>query len=326
MRYLTTTDRPIADQFSYWREVILDVCTPLAIEREPIHRGGTPGDQGFASSLRFAKLFSTNCAEVRSLSQSMIHGAAEVRRQISEDVFISLQVRGECHAAQGNRTCHLRPGSFAMFDTAQPYRLDHRGDAEGGKWRTLSFRVPRSRLVPLLGDPDGFTAVAHDCAGGGIAAVAVSTMTGIWDSLDSLDALAAQAAETALVTLLAAAADGRVKSDQHVDAVLRAAVQRYLASNLHQSDLTAPRVARHLGVSVRKLHGLYEHTEETFAQTVRSLRLAACARELAAGGGHRTLTDTATHWGFADLSHLNRMFRAHYGCLPSEYRAAAAAG
>jgi len=322
MPYLTTTDRPLSDQFSYWREVILEVCTPLRIEREPEHRGGAPPDRGFDSSLRFAKLLSTNCAVVRSPSQSMIHGPAEVRRQISEDVFISLQVRGTCHAVQGERTCRLQPGGFAMFDTAQPYRLTHLGDAENGEWRALSFRLPRSRLMPLLGDPGNFTAVTHDSAAGGIAGVVASTMTGIWNTVETLDAVAAHAAETALVTLLAAAVDGHVESGRDTDAALRAVIQRYVTANLHRSDLTVAHVARQVGISVRKLHSLYQHTDHTFAQTVMSLRLEACARDLAAGG-RRTLTDIATHWGFSDLSHLNRVFRARYGALPSEFRTAA---
>ena len=325
MRHLTTTDKPVADQFSYWREVILEACTPLDIEREPAHRADGATVSGFLGSLRFAKLMSTNCAEVNSQRQSMVHGAAEVRRQLSADVFISLQVGGECHAVQDNRGCHLRPGGFAMFDTTRPYRLNHLGDAADGTWQTLSFRVPRSRLAPLVRDPQSFTAVVHDATAGGIAAVAASTMTGIWRTVDSLDALAAQAAESALVTLLAATVAGHVESGPDTDAALRAAVHRYLAANLHSSDLTASRVAQHLGISVRKLHGLYEHSEQTYAQTVRTLRLAACARELAAGDRRRTLTDTAARWGFADLSHLNRTFRARYGCLPSEYRAAAGA-
>jgi AraC-like DNA-binding protein len=150
-------------------------------------------------------------------------------------------------------------------------------------------------------------------------------MTGVWRSVESLDALAAQAAESALVTLLAAAVAGRVEPGADTDAALRSAAHRYLAANLHRSDLSAAHVARHLGISVRKLHGLYEHTEQTFAQTVRSLRLDACARELTAGAD-RTLTDTATRWGFSDLSHLNRVFRARYGCLPSEFRTAAGGG
>jgi AraC-like DNA-binding protein len=320
MGYLTTTDKPPADQFSYWREVILGVCTPLDIERVPTYRGGTPAERGFPGSLRFATLLSTNCATVTSRSQSMIHGAAEVRRQSSEDVFISLQLRGSCHAVQGERTCEIRPGSFALFDTARPYRLTHLGDAVG-EWRALSFRVPRARFLPLLANANGFTALTHDANAGGIATVAASTMTGIWRSLGSLDALAAQAAESALVTLLAATVTGRVETGVDTDVALRSAVHRYLSTNLHRSDLSAAHVARHLGISVRKLHGLYEHTEQTFAQTVRALRLDACARELAAGA-ERTLTDTATRWGFSDLSHLNRVFRAHYGCLPSEFRAA----
>jgi AraC-like DNA-binding protein len=51
-----------------------------------------------------------------------------------------------------------------------------------------------------------------------------------------------------------------------------------------------------------------------------ALRVEACARELSAGPGARTLTDTAARWGFADLSHMNRVFRSRYGCLPSEFR------
>ena len=37
------------------------------------------------------------------------------------------------------------------------------------------------------------------------------------------------------------------------------------------------------------------------------------------------MTEMAARWGFADLSHLNRVFRAHHGCRPSEFRDAAAA-
>ncbi len=206
-----------------------------------------------------------------------------------------------------------------MFDTTDSYRLTY-----SGEWQVLSFRVPRARLLPLVADPGGFTAVAHDGARGGIAAMVTSTMTSIWRHVEALDDLAAQSAETALLTLLAAAA-GDVGTDREtrrdaLDLALRASVNRYLAGNLHQ-DLSAARVAGHFGISVRKLHGLYQHTDRTFAQTVMALRVDACARDLAAGP-HRTLTDTAAQWGFADLSHMNRVFRARYGCLPSEYRIA----
>ncbi|HZE67433.1 MAG TPA: helix-turn-helix domain-containing protein [Sporichthyaceae bacterium] len=322
MRYLTSADKPVAEQFSYWREVICQVCTPLAAEREPAHRDGITG------WARSSALRSTHCAEVCSRTQSLIHGPAELRRTMTDDVFVNLQLRGHCLAGQGKRTCHIGPGGFAMFDTTNEYRLNFQGD-ERGEWQVISFRVPRSRLVPLLADPDGFTAVTHDATAGGIAGVVASTMTAIWRTIESLDHRAAEAAETAFLSVLAAAAGGtgelRETRRETVDASLRASVNRYLAANLQRCDLTAAHVARCFGISVRKLHGLYQHTEHTFAQTVMALRLDACAQDLRAGAGQRTLTDIATRWGFSDLSHLNRVFRARHGCLPSEFRAVALA-
>jgi AraC-like DNA-binding protein len=329
VRYLTVADQPIADRFGYWRDVICQVCTPLAAEREPEHRGGEPPAQGMTGWVQSAALGSSHCAEVCSRTQSLAHGATEIRRMTSDDIFVSLQLRGRCFAEQGDRRCQVGPGGFAMFDTTDSYRLTYLGDEHSGEWQVLSFRVPRDRLVPLVADRARFTAVTHDGNGGGIAAMVASTMTSIWQHVESLDEPAAQSAEAALLTLLAtAASDTGEHLQTHrgaVDTALRASVNRYLTGNLHRADLSAAQVARRFNISVRKLHALYQHTDRTFAQTVMALRVEACARELAAGAARRTLTDTAARWGFADLSHMNRVFRARYGCLPSEFRQGARA-
>ena len=35
---------------------------------------------------------------------------------------------------------------------------------------------------------------------------------------------------------------------------------------------------------------------------------------------HRTVTEIATGWGFSDMTHFGRRFKAVYGVLPSEFR------
>ncbi len=324
MQYLTLADKPITEQFAYWREVICQVCTPLAAEREPVDRGGYPAG-GMTGWVRSSTVGSTHLAQVCSASQSLEHGVDEIRRMASDDVFVALQLRGHCVAVQGDRTCRIPPGGFAMFDTARTYRLSYSGDAADGEWQVLSLRVPRARLLPLVEAPDSFTAVTHDATGGGIASLVASTMTATWRNADSLKEGAALSAEAALLTLLAAVAgdtaDQRGTRRSALDSALRASISRYVRANVHRGELSAGAVARTFAISVRKLHALYENSDHTFAQTVMSARLEACAADLAGGAGARTLTETAARWGFADLSHMNRVFRARYGCLPSEYRA-----
>jgi AraC-like DNA-binding protein len=323
VRYWTTTDRPVGEQFSYWREVICEAFTPLAAERRAAHRPPGPRQPGITSWVRSTPLTGTNCAEVVSETQLITHGEAEIRRTPTDQVFVNLQLRGHCVAGQGDRTCVVPPGGFAMFDTTSEYRLEFIGEPATQEWHVVSFRVPRAQLVPLLADPDGFTAVTHDAGAGGVAAVVASTMMSIWGTVDTLGRSAADAADTALTALLAAAAGGgdrlRDACREDLDAALRASINRYVAANLRHADLSAARVARRFGISPRKLHRLYEGTGRTFAQTVMTRRIEACARELAAGTG-QSLTELASKWGFCDLSHLNRAFRARYDCLPSHYR------
>jgi AraC-like DNA-binding protein len=49
------------------------------------------------------------------------------------------------------------------------------------------------------------------------------------------------------------------------------------------------------------------------------IRAQQCAADLLANHGRSTLTDLAAKWGFSDLTHLNRVFRQHFGCRASEY-------
>lgn len=160
-----------------------------------------------------------------------------------------------------------------------------------------------------------------------MANLVASTMASIWHNIDALDGVAAEAAETAFTTTLAAASGpGDLVGDarrESCDAALRASINRYVATHLRGDDLAPAAVARRFAISVRKLHALYEGSGCTFAQSVMRLRVEACARDLATSS--RTITEIATTWGFYDLSHLNRVFRAHRGCLPSEYRVAAEA-
>lgn len=327
MRHWTTVDRPVGEQFSYWREVICEAFTPLASQRASRHRAPGPREPGISSWVRSSALTATNCAEVSSETQLIRHGEAEVRRTESEQVFVNLQLAGHCVGVQDGRRCVVPAGGFALFDTTRTYDLDFVADPGSGEWRAVSFRVPRKRLLPLLADPHGFTSVAHDAKRGGGAGLVASTMMSIWRNLDGLDAPSADAAESAFTTMLAAgigADTGSADTRQEtLDAGLRAAINRYLAANLQAGELSPRRVAHRFGISVRKLHVLYEQTPRTFAQTVTEMKVDACARELAAGTAARTLTDLATRWGFCDLSHMNKVFRAHRGCRPSEYRARA---
>lgn len=324
MRYWTTADRPLREQFSYWREVICEAFAPLATQRTAAHRPPGPRDPGITSWVQSAMLTATNCAEVSSRTQLITHGEAEVRRTTSEQVFVNLQLHGHCVASQDGRTCVVPAGGFALFDTTSEYRLEFVEDPAVQEWRVVSFRVPRANLLPLLADPHGFTSVTHDGSTGGAANLVASTMLSIWSNIDGLDPGAADAAESAFTTMLAAgvgAGDAlREGGRETLDATLRAAVNRYLAANVRTADLSAPRVARRFGVSVRKLHGLYEGTGRSFAQTIMGLRVEGCTRELAAGANGISMTEMAARWGFSDLSHLNRVFRAHHGCRPSELR------
>ena len=98
---------------------------------------------------------------------------------------------------------------------------------------------------------------------------------------------------------------------------VRAAIEARLAD----PRLDAEMVAAAAGVSVRYANALLAQEGTSIARLVQSRRLDRCHKALKDPlQAHRTVTEIASSWGFSDMTHFGRRFKAAYGVLPSELR------
>jgi AraC family transcriptional regulator, positive regulator of tynA and feaB len=89
--------------------------------------------------------------------------------------------------------------------------------------------------------------------------------------------------------------------------------------NLADPSLTPDKAATHLGVSVRTIHSRFAEIGQAFGRWLLDARLDACHRTLSgAGAKHLTVSTVAFGWGFNDLSHFNKTFKARYGLTPGQ--------
>ncbi|HEX7154519.1 MAG TPA: AraC family transcriptional regulator [Thermoanaerobaculia bacterium] len=92
----------------------------------------------------------------------------------------------------------------------------------------------------------------------------------------------------------------------------------YLAVG-YAGSVSMRELARHAGVSVSRLsHGFAELMGRPVGAYTRELRVHAAARALREG--EDSIAEIALTTGFADQSHLSRVFRASKGVTPVEYR------
>ena len=88
--------------------------------------------------------------------------------------------------------------------------------------------------------------------------------------------------------------------------------------------LSPETVVADFGISTR-CHSLFENDAMTIGRYFRTLRLQGCRPALERGHAPGcSFTELALSWGFYDLSHMRRAFRAEFGLTPSNVRLQAA--
>ena len=98
-------------------------------------------------------------------------------------------------------------------------------------------------------------------------------------------------------------------------------IQKFLAENFSNPDLSPAFVAEQLGISTRYIHKLMKQGGKTFNDEVTRLRLNFCKSALMEWHLHgRSISEIAFAAGFRELSRFNRHFRMAYGTTPSDAR------
>jgi len=120
------------------------------------------------------------------------------------------------------------------------------------------------------------------------------------------------------LTLRMDAARPKLYSSQAVVSMkLRAAIE----SQLSDPELDSDAVAAAARISVRYANQVLAREGTSIARLIQARRLERCRRALHDPSQvHRTISEIAYGWGFTDLTHFGRSFRAAFGMLPSEFR------
>lgn len=310
MRVWTTLDRPLAEQFPYWREVLCEAFTAL----NPVAEVSGV----FGSTVASKEVGEITISDVASCRQLVSRSRHEISRTPSDYFFANLQLRGHCLVRQDGREALIRPGEFAVVDTTRPYTLDL------DDWSLICVRVPRPLLLPLLRSPRAATAVRVQ-DDGALGTIASTFIRSLLRCPEEIDPAAQHALTQSLVQLIATALGATdIAREQGRAAVrkgLRDAVVAHIENHLADPRLSTGHVAAKFQVSTRYLQKLFEESGQTLGQIVQEKRLERCAQDLRRPDSRgRSISAIADQWGFGDASHFCRLFRKRHGVSASDYR------
>jgi AraC-like DNA-binding protein len=234
----------------------------------------------------------------------------------------SLQISGYGLLIQDGREALLRPGDLAIYDTDRPYSVVSEGDM-----RMLVLMFPRDELglpAQFVGELTAHTFSTSDGLGG----ITIPYLQNIGLNLERLAGMAGPRLLRSAVDLLATMFAGELDADPgDSHELLMQRIYRYIDANLSSPDLGPMQIAAAHYISTRHLHGLFRERETTVSTWIREHRLERCRRDLMDPfNAHCSVGSIAARWGFVEAAHFSRVFKAAFGCPPSELRVCAVVG
>jgi AraC-like DNA-binding protein len=221
---------------------------------------------------------------------------------------------------QKGRAAWVTPDLWSIYDTtdsyavANPVQVDH-----------LIVMLPKERLVerglqigPLMARRLG--------GSGGVARIALETMRSAYRELPDMSDEAANGVGDAItqfvhLSLLDLAGTSTAVTQREA---LCERIKRHVGEHLGDAALSVDSIAHALNCSRRHLYNAFAEEPDGVAGYILQRRLDACRRSFDDRTHDlRSITDIALSNGFSNMAHFSRVFRAHLGLPPSDYRRAA---
>jgi AraC-like DNA-binding protein len=294
------------ERYSFWREAICQSMFNISIEAAP-ERFAARLTTRTAGTLRFARSESSGYRIMRSRS--------DIDSAPADHWTIYLQLDGRTVFEQDGEAITLDPDDIALLDGRRPFRADF---SAGG--RRAVAKVPRQMLdhrAPWLTR----RALHRIPADAQFADLARDHLIALTAEEAPPDDGASHVLGDNLANLLALAGAGDILPRRMAPDLQLEAILAFCRQNLHDSELTPQRVAAHFGISLRTVHLRFELIGQTFGRWLLEHRLDACRAALRDGRQRAAnVSEIAYRWGFNDLSHFNKVFRARFNTTPRAWR------
>jgi AraC family transcriptional activator of tynA and feaB len=310
-RLFSTASVHPRDRFDYWHTV---ACKNLVG-----HSSKPACRQTFEAEIATGMLADIGLLLFANSPMDVTRAMQHVARSEGDDLFICRQVAGALALEQDSRQVILEAGDITLLDPILPYIAKF---SAGSK--LLVLKIPRRLLEARVGKTREMVAHCikplepeHSWTSSFLAMLpgVAGTMTRAAEDIakdQTLDLVA-----LSLVKAMGAS-QPRISSTRAM-ALLNVRVA--IESRLSDPALGAATVAKAAGVSVRYANALLAEENTSIMRFTWARRLARCRQALADPlQNHRTVSEIAYGWGFSDMTHFGRSFKAMYDVLPRDYR------
>lgn len=311
MAIFSTEEVHPRDRINYW----VDVATKNFVRHTFQSRAG----HAFAGEIHAAALDRLTFARFRCDPCTVTRSAKEIARADSDDILLCLQLAGIGHFTQDGREVTNEEGGLLLLDARRPFSIALPEGAD-----SITFKIPRDALTARLGRLTDLTCreISANAPVGGLASGFLSMLPSRADDIGK--AAASKLTEQALdlVALAFAAESGRYGtglSTARSHTLFR--LKSVIEANLRDLGFKPAAAAAEAGISVRYANALLSKEDSSVERYILRRRLERCRRTFEdPSQSHRMIGEIAYSWGFSDLSHFARRFRAEYGCAPGDYR------
>ncbi|MGY1812002.1 helix-turn-helix domain-containing protein [Blastococcus sp. SYSU D00820] len=301
---VSTAELDAAERLAFWEEYNAEALVGLTCS--------TYEPDGLIARQRNLDLGGLRLADIEGNAHVIERAPALVRARPKDATFVTMLLEGQAFFYHPGGCLTLGAGDVVVYETDRPYLFGF-----GTSMRQLLLDVPREVFAERVGaDLERPLRIAGD--GAGVGSVTARALRGALLDLVGDPVVPRVPAEDQLLDLLRTMTTG---TGSPVSATRLLAAQAYVDEHLQDPGLCTEAVARAVGVTARHLNRAFATEGTTVAQYVQGRRLDRAAAELAdpASAGLR-VADVAFRWGFASQAHFTRLFRARFGCTPTDVR------
>ncbi|MDC0404124.1 helix-turn-helix domain-containing protein [Porticoccaceae bacterium] len=279
-----------------------------------------PSNSSFYGELYNTALNRIHLARIGSSAIEVFRTRQHISSHDQAHYLVKFQLAGHGWIEQSGQQALLSPGDFVICSSTEPYRLKFEQH-----YQQAVLAIPATLMLEMYTPANDILGVrmGSESVTNSLLSQFVSSVASRIDELDlqTISRLEANILDLLITSLQNTQQDGALNnslqtSDRHLDSI-----KRLITLNLNNPALNTEFIAKAEGISKRYLHLLFKNEATTLTRFIQKQRLEECRKAL--GKAHRierSTTEIALEWGFSDVSHFYRCFKAAYGMTPRQYK------